>query len=128
MALVAVGEVGADVGGPLVGLGEEEAAAEVRVDVSTMMRGFSNPVGFADGSNTNPIIARRAQTSVGIRFAASTIALSMASNDSLVVDNSTTAGDTRLLVYDVDNATVERVSVGAADSGGAGFKVLRIPN
>jgi hypothetical protein len=32
------------------------------------------------------------------------------------------------MVWDNDNATLERVSVGAADSGGAGFKVLRIPN
>lgn len=44
------------------------------------------------------------------------------------VDSNGTAGNTRMLVYDVDNATIERVSVGAADSGGAGFKVLRIPN
>lgn len=43
-------------------------------------------------------------------------------------DNNSTAGNTRFLVYDVDNATLERVSVGAADSGGTGFKVLRIPN
>lgn len=39
-----------------------------------------------------------------------------------------TAGDTALSIYDLDNATLERVSVGAADSGGTGFKVLRIPN
>ena len=44
------------------------------------------------------------------------------------VDDDATAGNTRLLIYDVDNATLERVSVGAADSGGAGFKLLRIPN
>jgi hypothetical protein len=52
------------------------------------------------------------------------------SNDveALRVDDSATAGQTRLLVYDVDNGQVERVTVGAADSGGAGFKVLRIPN
>lgn len=46
----------------------------------------------------------------------------------LQVDVNATAGNTRLLVWDVDNATLERVSVGAADSGGTGFKVLRIPN
>lgn len=40
----------------------------------------------------------------------------------------TTAADTGLMVYDVDNATLERVTVGAADSGGVGFKLLRIPN
>lgn len=43
-------------------------------------------------------------------------------------DMSTTAGDTRFLIYDVDNGTLERVTVGAADSGGTGFKLLRIPN
>ena len=46
----------------------------------------------------------------------------------LTVDTSNTAGDTRLLIYDVDNGTLERVTVGVADSGGAGFKVLRIAN
>lgn len=49
-------------------------------------------------------------------------------SNAIQLDSSTTAGQTRLLVYDVDNGTLERVTVGAADSGGAGFKVLRIPN
>lgn len=43
-------------------------------------------------------------------------------------DEDTTAGNTRMLIYDNDNANLDRVSVGAADSGGSGFKVLRIPN
>lgn len=43
-------------------------------------------------------------------------------------DNATTATWTRFLLYDVDNGQLERVSVGAADSGGAGYKVLRVPN
>lgn len=43
-------------------------------------------------------------------------------------DNNATAGNTRFMLYDVDNGTLERVSVGAADSGGTGFKLLRIPN
>jgi len=46
----------------------------------------------------------------------------------LQIDDNATSGNTRMLVYDVDNGTLERVTVGAADSGGAGFKVLRIPN
>lgn len=49
-------------------------------------------------------------------------------NPALQLDDDTTAGNTRVLVYDVDNGQLERVSVGAADSGGAGYKVLRIPN
>jgi hypothetical protein len=48
--------------------------------------------------------------------------------DILRLDSSITAGETRMLVWDVDNATLSRVSVGADDSGGTGYKVLRIPN
>lgn len=44
------------------------------------------------------------------------------------VDKSAVAHDTRLLVYDVDKAAIARVSVGINDSGGAGFKLLRVPN
>lgn len=47
---------------------------------------------------------------------------------SAAVAASVTATETDLLVFDVDNNTLERVTVGAADSGGVGFKVLRIPN
>jgi len=48
--------------------------------------------------------------------------------EGIKTDKDSTAGNTRLLVYDVDNGTMARVSVGAADSGGTGYKVLRIPN
>lgn len=51
-----------------------------------------------------------------------------ADNIVATIDTSTTAGDTRFMIYDVDNATLERVTVGIADSGGAGFKLLKIPN
>jgi len=54
--------------------------------------------------------------------------IDIAATESLRVDADATAANTRLSVYDVDNAALERVSVGAADSGGSGFKVLRIPN
>lgn len=38
------------------------------------------------------------------------------------------ATETSLFIYDLDNASLDQVTVGATDSGGAGFKVLRIPN
>lgn len=38
------------------------------------------------------------------------------------------AGNTGLMIWDLDNNTLERVTVGIADSGGVGFKVLRIAN
>jgi hypothetical protein len=43
-------------------------------------------------------------------------------------DSSAVSGDTRFLLYDVDSAALVRVTVGADDSGGTGYKVLRIPN
>jgi len=38
------------------------------------------------------------------------------------------ATETSLWLYDLDNGAIQQVTVGAADSGGAGFKVLRIVN
>jgi len=43
-------------------------------------------------------------------------------------DDTSTAGDTSLILFDVNAGSMQRVTVGANDSGGAGFKVLRIPN
>jgi hypothetical protein len=43
-------------------------------------------------------------------------------------DKTAVAGETGLWLWDADNGQLERVTVGAADSGGAGFKVLRIAN
>jgi hypothetical protein len=60
--------------------------------------------------------------------AANALGLATNGEEALRVDNDSTAGNTRFLIYDVDNATLERVSVGAADSGGSGYKVLRIVN
>ena len=48
--------------------------------------------------------------------------------DAAKFDDNATAGNTRFLIYDVDNGMLERVTVGAADSGGTGYKLLRIPN
>ena len=46
----------------------------------------------------------------------------------LQLEPSSTANDTLLMVFDVNSLTTKRVSVGAVDSGGAGFRLLRIPN
>lgn len=46
----------------------------------------------------------------------------------MALERTATATHTALLIWDNDNGAVERVTVGAADSGGAGFKVLRIAN
>lgn len=46
----------------------------------------------------------------------------------LTVDLDATAGNTRLLLWDVSAGSLKRVSLGVSDSGGTGFKVLRVPN
>ena len=56
------------------------------------------------------------------------VTLQVGADLGIQADNSSTAGQTRLLLFDVDAGTLVRVSVGAADSGGAGFKLLRVPN
>jgi len=43
-------------------------------------------------------------------------------------DASAVAADTRMMVYDVTAAALVRVTRGAVDSGGAGFRLLRVPN
>lgn len=48
--------------------------------------------------------------------------------DLFTVDSDSGAGNIRMLVYDVTAAAMKRVSLGAADSGGVGFKYLRVPN
>ena len=48
--------------------------------------------------------------------------------ESILNDYDITSGNTRLMLWDVDAAALVRVSVGADDSGGTGYKVLRIPN
>lgn len=49
-------------------------------------------------------------------------------NNAIVADASVTAEDTRFLLYDVTAATFKRVKRGAADSGGTGYRILRIDN
>lgn len=79
------------------------------------------------GSTTTP--TARLDVTGSAKFSSTvTIEGTTTITNSAQFDSNATAAETRMLLYDVDNATLERVSVGAADSGGVGFKVLRIPN
>lgn len=66
------------------------------------------------------------QLTVGVSGASSATAQNP--RQGVVVRHSSTAADTYLMVWDVNGAALKRVSVGANDSGGVGFKVLRIAN
>lgn len=84
---------------------------------------------FRDGTNALPSISFQSDTDTGL-FSQAANALGVSANGVEVArfDSNSTAGNTRFMIYDVDNGTLERVSVGPADSGQAGFKLLRIPN
>jgi hypothetical protein len=43
-------------------------------------------------------------------------------------ENTNVAGDMGLMLFDVSAGNIVQVSRGAADSGGAGFRLLRVPN
>lgn len=86
-------------------------------------------VQFNAGSAATPSISFIGDTNSGLySVAADVVGIVAGGSIAAKFDLSVTAGQTRFFIYDVDNATLERVTVGAADSGGAGFKVLRIPN
>jgi len=68
------------------------------------------------------------QTRGGVSVPISKLNIKNLSSDALDTDGSVVARDTRFFLFDVDNNQLERVSVGIADSGGVGFKLLRIPN
>ena len=80
-------------------------------------------------SSTAPtLIPNIASETTGLGGVTNEVSTIIAGAEATRVDGSTTAGQTRFMLYDVDNATIERVTVGAADSGGVGFKLLRIAN
>ncbi len=43
-------------------------------------------------------------------------------------DDNAVAGETRFMLYDVTAGILQRVSIGAPNSGAAGYRLLRIPN
>ncbi len=84
---------------------------------------------ISDGAAASPAFSFLNDTDCGIwRVTTNTTGIANGGNESARFDTSVTATHTRMLVYDVDKGAVSRVTVGVNDSGGAGFKLLRVPN
>lgn len=114
-----------------VGVGISGARIGIFTSSGLVMDNAASPLITASAaSSTAPsIIPNRSQLQTGIGAqAAGNVSVIISAAEKIRVDGTATAGQTALMLYDVDNATLERVTVGAADSGGVGFKVLRIPN
>lgn len=81
------------------------------------------------GSVTAPAYSFLANGATGMyNDGSNVVRISSGGVQAAAFDSTSTSGNTRLIIYDVDNAAMERVTVGAADSGGSGYKVLRIAN
>lgn len=78
--------------------------------------------GASSGSATPAIIALATTTVTTSGTTVQTL------RDVLQCDGNTTSGETPMLLLDCAKGTLQRVSIGASDSGGTGFKVLRVPN
>ena len=104
------------------------AGASTYIELSDSTPTAKAYVGIADANND--VITGTLPGDLFVRSQSERIVFSIDGGTTMnaAIAGSATATHTHLLIYDVDNATLERVSVGAADSGGAGFKVLRIPN
>ena len=70
----------------------------------------------------------KSNTYVGLRSWTGSVRLGSWTEYFLTVDNSSTSGETRLLIYDVDSGQLERVYSGANDSAWTGKRLLAINN
>ena len=83
---------------------------------------------IAIGTGANAAVANSVAIGPNVVSGLNAVSLGTDNTRKFVIDRNSTAQETNIQLYDNDNAQMERVSVGAADSGGAGYKVLRIPN
>lgn len=84
---------------------------------------------YLQGSNANGLYLRSSsgnQTEVRIGNAVFDVRFAAAARFRILAPAGAT--QTSINIYDFDTSTLRQVTVGAADSGGVGFKVLRIPN
>lgn len=89
-------------------------------------------ISWSNASSTNPtLVPSKADTNTGIGLqAADNLSLIAGGAEGVRVEDPAdlAATETSLWVYDLDGTALKQVTVGANDSGGSGFKVLRIAN
>jgi hypothetical protein len=138
-----VGKLAANSSGYGVAVGRSATAGSAAIVVGTLSSAIDDCVAIGYSAS-----AGHARTYVFGRNAASTAANQVlfvdathllltgatakfstsTSFEAFQIDRNATAGQTRLLLWDIDKGSLQRVSIGASDSGGTGFKVLRVPN
>jgi hypothetical protein len=135
MTIQSGGGTGAGVGSSIilqtpttVASGTTVQAKATRLTVNELGGTFTVPVVHPAGAVGTPSI-RFTDADTGLfEQAAGNVAVAAQGKEVARFTDTAVATETSLMLYDLDNNTLERVTVGAADSGGLGFKVLRIPN
>lgn len=80
------------------------------------------------GSENKPGYAFLDSYISGMWYSLNSVNFSVDGINTAVFDLNSNDGETRFMLYDVTADILQRVSIGDADSGGTGFRVLRIPN
>jgi hypothetical protein len=99
--------------GSAPGQGAIANSAALRSEFSAVQANLSAKLPLLDGNEGSVIVVNSGATGIEATAAMS-------------VDGSGVAGHTRWMVYDVDTGRLQRVTVGADNSCGSGFKCLRI--
>jgi hypothetical protein len=98
-----------------------------RLTIASTIITATVPIAYPAGLVGTPSITFTQANTGLFEAAAGTVSMSANGVESLRASGGG-AGETNILLYDVTAAALRRVSIGANDSGGAGFRVLRIPN
>lgn len=107
----------------------EDAGSQKNISFGNIGDGASGELGFTTSSSSGSTYHNHMGTNNGQEWLSNRHSFqSLDGTERGRFDETTTAGDTSLVLYDVDSGSVQRVSVGSASSGGSGFKVLRVPN
>ncbi|WP_169420817.1 glycosyl hydrolase family 28-related protein [Ramlibacter agri] len=109
------------------------------VDRMDVLLTNGNKIAWQDaGGATRPLIGLDSGDNLQIRTPPSSGSLVMSAatghrtniggGERLRIDDDKNSGSTSMMLWDVSKGTLSRVTVGVPDSGGRGFKVLRVPN
>jgi len=103
----------------------------LRLSITTAAINSTLVLNGPDGSAASPTysFSSSGNEDTGMfRSSDNVIGFSAGGTESMRINNTVAAGEIRLVVYDVSAAALVQVTRGAADSGGSGFRLLRIPN
>lgn len=99
------------------------AGGNGRNNANPYQQGGSKSAYRMQGEENHSVVAQGSRSEIAVTPLGATVQVG-----SFRVTGSVTANDVRAQVFDVTSGGLRSVSIGINDSGGAGFRALRIPN